>query len=234
MVEIARKDRLAANLGMMLKVFPRQYSFFPLTFRLPADAQELRQYVRQKRRSKMTFIVKPHSGCQGKGIFLTQRPETLNMSENVVVQTYIKSPLLIDGLKFDLRVYALVTDCDPLRIFIFREGLGRFATAAYVKPTDENIENTFMHLTNYSLNKHSEDFVPNTDADKADDGSKRSIESVLRWLDEHGHDSAQVWGDIGVLIGKTVLAIQPTLAHNRRTCFGKNGERWQAASPAHA
>ena len=81
-----------------------------------------------------------------------------------VVQTYIKNPLLIDGLKFDLRVYALVTDCDPLRIFIFKEGLGRFATAAYVKPTDENIENTFMHLTNYSLNKHSEDFVPNTGA----------------------------------------------------------------------
>ena len=35
MVEIARKDRLAVNLGMMLKVFPKEYSFFPLTFRLP-------------------------------------------------------------------------------------------------------------------------------------------------------------------------------------------------------
>lgn len=34
---------------------------------------------------------------------------------NVVVQHYLKNPVLINGFKFDLRVYALVLSADPLR-----------------------------------------------------------------------------------------------------------------------
>ena len=48
-------------------------------------------------------------------------------------------PFLIDGFKFDLRIYALVTACDPLRIFVFKDGLARFATAKYVDPNHHNV-----------------------------------------------------------------------------------------------
>jgi len=46
---------------------------------------------------------------------------------------------LIDGLKFDFRLYVVVTACDPLRIFVFNEGLARFATAKYATPTHSNV-----------------------------------------------------------------------------------------------
>ena len=51
----------------------------------------------------------------------------------------ILQPFLIDGFKFDLRIYVVVTACDPLRIFVFNEGLARFATAQYVPPTCANV-----------------------------------------------------------------------------------------------
>ena len=62
-------------------------------------------------------------------------------------------PLLIDGFKFDLRIYVLLYGVDPLRIFIFKEGLARFATSKYENPVKGNMDNLFMHLTNYAINK---------------------------------------------------------------------------------
>ena len=76
-----------------------------------------------------------------------------------VIQEYIADPYMIEGLKFDLRIYVLITNCDPLRVFIFKEGLARFATMKYKSPKIGNIEESYMHLTNYSLNKNNPDFI---------------------------------------------------------------------------
>lgn len=49
----------------------------------------------------------------------------------MIVSDYIQSPLTINGLKFDLRLYVVVTSLHPLRIYMFNDGLVRFATELY-------------------------------------------------------------------------------------------------------
>ena len=39
---------------------------------------------------------------------------------------------------------------EPPRLFLCREGLARFAVEMYEPPTDSNMKNVHMHLTNYS------------------------------------------------------------------------------------
>lgn len=78
--------------------------------------------------SPMTYIVKPGSACQGKGISLVMSPEKVKRVVGNVVQEYIANPLLIRGKKFDLRIYVLITSVAPLRMYVFQDGLARFCT----------------------------------------------------------------------------------------------------------
>ena len=76
------------------------------------------------------WISKPSNQAQGKGIFITnQVREILAKHQSAIVSHYISNPLTIDKLKFDLRVYVAVTSINPLRIYMYDEGLVRFATA---------------------------------------------------------------------------------------------------------
>ena len=44
---------------------------------------------------------------------------------------YVSKPLLVDGYKFDLRIYVALTSINPLRVYIYEDGLARFATQKY-------------------------------------------------------------------------------------------------------
>ncbi len=119
MPNIARKNRMGHNLNRMLKLFPSEYNFFPKTWVLPQEINDFKTQFDNSGNSlgNKVFIIKPDAGCQGKGIFLTRTLENVPTSENVVAQLYMKNPLLLDGYKFDLRVYVLVSSVKPLRYF---------------------------------------------------------------------------------------------------------------------
>ncbi|VFV36427.1 tubulin polyglutamylase ttll11-like [Lynx pardinus] len=162
---------------------------------------------------KPTFIVKPDGGCQGDGIYLIKDPSDIRLagtlqSRPAVVQEYICKPLLIDKLKFDIRLYVLLKSLDPLEIYIAKDGLSRFCTEPYQEPNPKNLHHIFMHLTNYSLNIHSGNFVH---SDSTSTGSKRTFSSILCRLSSKGVDIKKVWSDIISLVIKTVIALTPEL-----------------------
>lgn len=48
------------------------------------------------------------------------------------LRRYLHKPYLISGSKFDLRIYVYVTSYYPLRVYLFSDGLVRFASCKYV------------------------------------------------------------------------------------------------------
>ncbi|CAF3548920.1 unnamed protein product [Rotaria sordida] len=213
MSEICRKDSLTRNMSRMVKMFPKEYAFYPKAWCLPADYSDFAKYCSDKKYK--TFISKPDVGCQGRGIFLTKNPlKDIKPNDNFVVQVYVNRPFLIDGYKFDLRVYVAVTCCDPFRIFVYKDGLARFTTQHYEEPSNTNCKDIFMHLTNYAIQKRSDDFIRDEDT-----GTKRRITTINRWLLEHGYDIVKLWAEIDDVITKVLISAHPILKHNYRACF---------------
>ena len=105
---------------------------------------------------RAAYIVKPPASSRGRGVRMlregdferltaTRRGRTGDADgarrddksdktsrKSVLVQRYIRDPHLLDGYKYDLRVYVALTSLDPLRVFLYREGLVRLATEKYV------------------------------------------------------------------------------------------------------
>lgn len=224
MSNLARKSKLARNFERMKKLFPDEFDFCPRTWILPFDFHDFQTHFNADGVSQKTFIVKPDHSCQGRGVFLTRNLSQINRADVLVAQQYIARPLLIGGKKFDLRIYVLVTSCSPLRVYLFKDGLVRMCTADYVTPNADNMEQRFMHLTNYAVNKHANNFELNKDASEDGNGSKRSLRWFFAWLKE-SYDDARVdalWDKIGDICLKSILAVQPLLAQEYRSTFAKN------------
>ena len=131
MLELVRKTGTARNLNKTLRAVGKDYKFFPTTYMLPADYTELKKEFNGKNHGNKTFIVKPSKGCQGTGIRLTRKLDEISPHEPNIVQRYMHRPHLLEGYKYDLRLYVLLSSVAPMRIFLFREGLVRICTEKY-------------------------------------------------------------------------------------------------------
>ncbi|XP_075435094.1 tubulin polyglutamylase TTLL11 isoform X2 [Ascaphus truei] len=217
MTEMVRKINLSRAVRTMQELFPEEYNFYPRSWILPEEFHLFVAQVRMAKENdpswKPTFIVKPDGGCQGDGIYLIKDPSEIRIMGSIqirpaVVQEYIRKPLVMDKLKFDIRLYVLLRSLEPLEIYIAKDGLSRFCTEPYQEPNHKNLHHVYMHLTNYSLNIHSGNFIH---SDSVHTGSKRTFSSVLYRLSSKGVDIKKVWSDIISLVIKTVIALTPEL-----------------------
>jgi len=124
---------------------------------------------------------------------------------------------LYKGLKFDLRIYVLLASSDPLRIFLYRDGLVRIATEEYEAADNANKTDIFKHLTNFAINKDNPNYVIGDDADldfESRRSHKRSILNFFEELKNTGIDTDAIWSSIKDVVIKTICSIQPILRHN--------------------
>ncbi|XP_065919431.1 tubulin polyglutamylase TTLL5-like isoform X2 [Dysidea avara] len=221
--EITRKDRLGKNIQRMqqTKGF-KSFNFIPKTYVIP---EEFHQFVVTFTKEQGVWIVKPIASSRGRGIFLVNHPSQIPTEDPMVVSRYVDNPLCIDGFKFDVRLYVAVTSYYPLRIFLYEEGLTRFATVRY-NGTGRNLHNQRMHLTNYSINKKSMEYVRCEDPTIEDYGNKWSMSAMLRYLEEEGKDVATLVSRVEDVIIKTIISGELPIAgackafmSQRTNCF---------------
>lgn len=97
----------------------------------------------------------------------------------------MERPHLIEDLKYDFRLYVLIYGVSPMRVYLHRMAFARFCSEPYRKPNHRNMKNTFMHLTNYAINKYAgvddEDVSPGAGYEW-EGGYKRSLGAILRIL----------------------------------------------------
>ncbi|KAF3824139.1 tubulin polyglutamylase TTLL4 [Mirounga leonina] len=204
--QIGRKDRLWRNLSRMQSRFgKKEFSFFPQSFILPQDAKLLRKAWDSSSRQK--WIVKPPASARGIGIQVIHKWSQLPKRRPLLVQRYLHKPYLISGSKFDLRIYVYVTSYDPLRIYLFSDGLVRFASCKY-SPSMKSLGNKFMHLTNYSVNKKNAEYQANAD-ETACQGHKWALKALWNYLSQKGVNSDAIWEKIKDVVVKTIISSEP-------------------------
>lgn len=122
--------------------------------------------------------------------------------------------MLIDQKKFDLRLYLLIKSYDPIEAYLCEEGIARLCTDNYRQPNAANMKNMFMHLTNFSLNKNSENYQnPDANFQENNEGSKRLLSALWLTLEEQGYDVDLVKERIADTCKKAVVTMEPYLIH---------------------
>ncbi|XP_030625769.1 putative tubulin polyglutamylase TTLL9 [Chanos chanos] len=230
--ELTRKNLMVKNLKRHRKALEREAGrleaakcdFFPRTFELPS---EYHLFVEEfKRNPGSTWIMKPVARSQGKGIFLfrklkdimdwkkdgtrseEQRDET--QVESYVAQRYIENPYLINGRKFDLRVYVLVTSYNPLKAWLYRDGFARFSSTRY---SLSSIDDQYIHLTNVAVQKTAPDYDP-------EKGCKWQIRQLRRYLTaKHGSETVEtLFKDIDNIFVRSLQSVQKVIINDKH-CF---------------
>lgn len=122
--------------------------------------------------------------------------------------------MLISGYKFDIRCYVLVRSYNPLTVYLYEEGLTRFATSPY----DVNsLKNRFSHLTNTSINKFSPTL--HNSKDQVGEGCKWNLQKLRDHFTAIGVSFDRVWERMKAIILLTLLPVAAEGRTDGTGCF---------------
>ncbi|CAK86156.1 unnamed protein product (macronuclear) [Paramecium tetraurelia] len=232
--ELTRKDLMIKNFKRYKKNLEREgkneeannYNFFPLTFHLPSEYPIFfEEFKRQSNNgdTKTAWIMKPIGKSQGKGIFIFNKIQQISQWKNTlrynqdnpqaeayIVQKYIADPLLIGGKKFDMRIYLLCTSYQPLTLYLYRTGFARFTHHRY---DNEDISNTYVHLTNVAIQKTSDNYDEKL-------GGKWNLQTLKLYLmTKYGQEKvAETFYNIQMLMIRSLQAVQKIIINDKH-CF---------------
>lgn len=134
----------------------------------------------------------------------------------------------------------LVTQFNPLKVYIYNDGLVRFATEKY-NLDPKRLNEKFVHLTNFSINKKNTKFVKNNDqrhgnegdssdgeggAELQQDSSKWDFKMLASAYAKMGVNYGHIFNQMKDVILKTLMSVETVINSglqknptNRNNCF---------------
>ena len=238
--QLGRKDNLFKHYKHFKRLFPELYNYMPMTYILPNDSETFEHEF--KKSKKNIWIAKPVNMSRGRFIKLIYDSHSYrklcihaNANSNIqyLISKYLDKPHLLNNKKYDLRIYVIVLSFTPLKIYLYYNGLVRFATEDYIK---DNYNNIFIHLTNYSINKQNPNYKSNIkdnkeiaemeeieeDYEQCDDSSKWSLVEYRNYFKKEGKDKdlEKIWKQIEDIVIKTMINV--TEVNSRDLSGNKN------------
>lgn len=190
--------------------------YIPSAFKLPKNQSEFKQFA-EKNPGKR-FVVKHHQHRKIK----IKRVEEIDVNDNLTfVQEFIENPLLVDGHKFDIGVYTIITSIDPLRLYIYYgDILFRYCPQKYYPFDPENVDKYIV----------GDDYIPTWEIPSLSRyynalgyGMKASFDAYMR---NNGKDPQKIWDQVEDAIRLATLTKEPFIKevmqrfkNNKQTFF---------------
>ncbi|XP_023027613.2 tubulin tyrosine ligase-like 15 isoform X1 [Leptinotarsa decemlineata] len=170
--------------------------YIPPAFRLPEDKKKLLDY--SEANPNISFVQKNNDHREIK----IKKIININLDKNgTFIQEYVDKPLLINGHKFDIGIYTVITSVEPLRIYIYNgEALLRFCPSKYYPFDPENLDKYVV----------GDDYLPIWDVPALDyyynELGFGMRDSLNAYLHSKGQDPGVIWEQIEDAIRTVILS----------------------------
>ena len=135
-------------------------------------------------------------------------------TERIIVQKYIENPLCYYGRKCDMRIWVMLTQ--DMKVFVYKEGHLKTCSEKY---DINNQKDAFIHITNYSFQKHCLNFQ------KFELGNEVPFYDFQKFLDKEFKEykidvKKHIMDQVKYIVGITMKSVKDKInANNRNFCF---------------
>uniref|UniRef100_A0A182NCV4 Uncharacterized protein n=1 Tax=Anopheles dirus TaxID=7168 RepID=A0A182NCV4_9DIPT len=189
--------------------------YIPAAFKLPAETAQFREFTAANPDMKFVQKHNQHRHIQIKSV------DEIDFSNNdTFIQEFIDDPLLVDGYKFDIGVYTVITSLDPLRVYIYKgDILFRYCPVPYYPFNASDVDKYIV----------GDDYLPTWEVpslnqfyNKYGFGMRDSFDAYIR---STGRNPSTIWEQVEDAIRLLILKKEPSLTAllsryaNRRNFF---------------
>jgi len=222
------KDFLNKLMDRVINKYGREdFSFWPMTFNLDIHDQyhafrSMYLDFESRNEAPPIYIIKRPGLARGEGVHLISNVADIDeMLTNKsacypigktkpIAQEFVTDVLLLEGYKITLRVYAVISSVDPLRVYIFPNGLVRMCSKKYNTEIN-SLKDQFVHIDSIDINYVNEEIFEEDikNSDLVHDGLRCEITYLLKRLEEkQGVNGTKLWADIKNLVVTSVASAE--------------------------